>query len=196
MHCLEAKVEVVEQRSLDFGSSDKIELALRVPDADGVQVELCQTRGKARIIGGVVVATVGEPFELFFRLSGPTDSRVLVELHHPSAVAEVVPCVLDARFVVTTTRSTPSAPPATLVRGTATSTAWLDQLLDGGVRHFFEHLVAHGTVTEAEAAVMLGGPRELRRFAFRFEEFAQKAPFVVRIDVVAGVKRYVRDGSG
>lgn len=194
MHCLEARVEVVEQRSLDFGSSDKIELALRVPDADGVQVELCQTRGKARIVGGVVVATVGEPFELFFRLSGPTDSRVLVELHHPSAVAEVVPCVLDARFAVMTTRAPASAPPAILGRA-ATSTAWLEQLSEGGVRQIFEHLSAHGTVTEAEATAMLGGPRELRRFALRFEEFAQKVPFGVRIEVVAGVKRYIREGS-
>ena len=36
----------------------------------------------------------------------------------------------------------------------------------------------------------------LRRFALQFEAYAQKAPFAVRIDVVAGVKRYVREGSG
>ncbi|MFT4628273.1 MAG: hypothetical protein ACI8PZ_006968, partial [Myxococcota bacterium] len=28
-----------------------------------------------------------------------------------------------------------------------------------------------------------------------FEQYAAKAPFVIRIDVVAGVKRYVREGS-
>ena len=60
----------------------------------------------------------------------------------------------------------------------------------------FEHLAAHGAVTEAEAAAMLGGPRGLRRFAIQFEDLPQKAPFDVRIDVVAGVKRYVREGSG
>ena len=60
----------------------------------------------------------------------------------------------------------------------------------------FEHLAAHGAVTEDEAAAMLGGPRGLRRFALQFEAHAQKAPFAVRIDVVAGVKRYVREGSG
>ena len=60
----------------------------------------------------------------------------------------------------------------------------------------FEHLAAHGAVTENEAAAMLGGPRGLRRFALQFEAYAQKAPFDVRIDVVAGVKRYVREGSG
>ena len=197
MHCLEARVEVVAQRSLDFGSPRDIELALRVLDTGGVQVELCQTRGKARIAGGVVVATVGERFELFFRLSGSSDARVQVELHHPSAVADLVPCVPDARFAVTAPRTPSPAPPAPSGMATATSrTSWLEQLPAAGVRQVFEHLAAHGTVTESEAAAMLGGPRGLRRFAFRFEEFAQKAPFGVRIDVVAGVKRYVREGSG
>ncbi|MBK7778247.1 MAG: hypothetical protein IPI43_29745 [Sandaracinaceae bacterium] len=60
----------------------------------------------------------------------------------------------------------------------------------------FEHLLAHGTVTEPEAAAMLGGPRRFRRFARQFEDLAQKAPFVVRIAEVAGVKRYVREGNG
>lgn len=196
MHCLEATIEVVAQRSLDFGSSDQIELALRVPDADDVQVELCQTRGKARIVGGVVVATVGERFEIFFRLSGSSDARVLVELHHPSAAADVVPCVPDARFAVAVTRPPLSALPAAPGTAAASSTSWLDQLPEAGVRQVFEHIAAHGTVTESEAAAILGGPRGLRRFAVRFEEFAQKAPFGVRIDVVAGVKRYVREGSG
>ncbi len=42
---------------------------------------------------------------------------------------------------------------------------------------------------------MLGGQRAARRFALRFDELAAKAPFDVRIDVVAGVKRYVREGT-
>ena len=195
MHCIEAKVEVLAQRSLDFGSPRDVELALRIPDAEGVQVELCQTRGKARIVGGMVVAAVGERFELFFRLSGAVDARVLIELHNPSGAAEVVPCIPDARFAVTATRA-PSPPSATAANVGASSASWLEQFPESGVRQVFEHLAAHGTVTENEAAAMLGGPRGLRRFANQFEEYAQKAPFGVRIDVVAGVKRYVREGSG
>ncbi|USQ82558.1 BREX-6 system phosphatase PglZ [Streptomyces phaeoluteigriseus] len=195
MHCIEAKVEVLTQRSLDFGSPKDIELALRVPDVEGVQVELCQTRGKARIAGGVVVATVGERFELFFRLSGAVDARTLIEIHHPSAVADVVPCVPDARFAVMATRA-PASPLPTPAAGIGTgNVSWMEQLPDSGVRQVFEHLAAHGTVTENEAAAMLGGPRGLRRFALRFEGYAQKVPFGVRIDVVAGVKRYVREGN-
>ena len=196
MHCIEARVEVLAQQSLDFGSPQEIELAVRVPDAEDVQVELCQARGRARIAGSTIVAAVGEPFELFFRLSGATDARALIEIHHPSAVADVVPCVPDARFPVTAMRapaSSAATPPAT---SPVADTRWLEQFPDPGIRQVFEHLAAHGAVTENEAAAMLGGPRGLRRFALQFEAHAQKAPFAVRIDVVAGVKRYVREGSG
>ncbi|MGY1900768.1 BREX-6 system phosphatase PglZ [Nocardia gipuzkoensis] len=191
MHCIEAQVEVLAQRSLDFGGPKNVELALRVPDLDGVQVELCQIRGQARITGGVVVATVGERFELFFRLSGAVDARALVEIHHPSALADVVPCIPDARFTVTATR----APVSPAARIGASKASWLEELTESGVRQVFEHLAAHGTVTENEAATILGSPRALRRFALEFEKYARKAPFNVRIDVVAGVKRYVREGS-
>ncbi len=196
MHCIEARVEVLAQQSLDFGSPQEIELAVRVPDAEDVQVELCQARGRARIAGSTIVAAVGEPFELFFRLSGATDARALIEIHHPSAVADVVPCVPDARFPVTAMRAPASSAATPPAASPVADTRWLEQFPDPGVRQVFEHLAAHGAVTENEAAAMLGGPRGLRRFALQFEAHAQKAPFAVRIDVVAGVKRYVREGSG
>jgi hypothetical protein len=191
MHCLEVIVDVATQEALDFGSAKEIELALRVPDDAAVQVELCQTRGNARVVAGAVQAIVGESFELFFRLSGSSDARVRVELFHPGAVADVRSITLDSRFPVSATRA-PSPTPAPVLSVRA---SWLDQLPEGGVRQIFEHLAAHGTVTENEAASMLGGARGLRRFALQFEAFVQKAPWGVRIDVVAGVKRYVREGS-
>lgn len=192
MHSVEIQVDPIEQQSLDFGGPREIDLAVRVPDAGDVQVELCQARGEARIAGSTIVATVGQPFELFFRLSGTADARTLIEIHHPSAVTEVTPCVPDARFAVTAL----GAPPVQAGPTPETGTGWLEQFSDPGVRQVFEHLAEHGAVTEHEAAAMLGGPRGLRRFAVQFEEHAQKAPFDVRIDVVAGVKRYVREGSG
>jgi PglZ domain len=196
MLCVEARVEVLAQQSLDFGSPQEIELAVRVPDAEDVQVELCQARGRARIAGSTIVAAVGEPFELFFRLSGATDARALIEIHHPSAVADLVPCVPDARFPVTATRAPASSAVLPPAASPVADTRWLEQFPDPGIQQVFEHLAAHGAVTENEAAAMLGGPRGLRRFALQFEACAQKAPFAVRIDVVAGVKRYVREGSG
>jgi hypothetical protein len=199
MHCIEARVELADQHAFDFGGPKEVELELRVRDAEDVSVELCQVRGKARIEGGAVLATVAERFELFFRLSGSEPRRVQIELSHGSQKVEVAPCVPDARFEVAATRRRSSAPPPSteLATGAPASVraAWLLALPEGGVRQLFEHLATHGAVTEMEASSMLGGPRALRRFAVRFEEFAQKAPFGVRIDVVAGAKRYVREGS-
>lgn len=191
MHCLDVRVDVVDQRGLDFGSPREVELALRVVDAADVQVELCQTRGAARLAGAAVQASVGQRFELFFRLSGTTDDRVLIELHHPggTAVRAFTPAV---RFAVAAAPSPAIQTPDPL-RDRPVVAPWLEGL-EGGARKVFEHLAVHGAITESEAAAMLGGARGLRRFALQFEDLARRAPFVVRIDVIAGVKRYVREG--
>ena len=58
-----------------------------------MQVELAQARGSAQLSGSVVQATVGEAFELFVRLTGPSDEKVRVEVNtsdeveHTAAVA-------------------------------------------------------------------------------------------------------------
>lgn len=195
MHCLQLQVEVVAQTELDFGGAGEIELALRVPEAASVQVELCQARGRARIQGSTLVAMVGESFELFFRLSGSTDARVQVEIHHPGALADVQPFVPVARFAVDTMRAPLPGEGEQAVAATRIDRGWLTEFSDAGLRQLFEHLAVHGVVTESEASDMLGGPRGVRRFATQFEEHARKAPFAVRIDVVAGVKRFVRQGG-
>jgi len=182
------------QGALSFGGQREVELGLSVVDVAGVQVELCQTRGGARLMGGAIYAAVDETFELFFRLTGNTDARVLVEMSHPSAVADVSPCVLDARFAVSAGNKAAQPPPAA-TEPQGGDNSWLDSLPEGGVRELFEHLAAHGAVTESEAVGMLGSQRKLRSFAIRFEDYAAKAPFSVRIDVVSGVKRYVREGA-
>jgi hypothetical protein len=63
------------------------------------------------------------------------------------------------------------------------------------VRDLFAHLAAHGVVTAQDATRLLGNERKVRRFSNRFEDYAAKAPFEIRIDTVAGVKRYVREGA-
>jgi hypothetical protein len=196
MHCFSGKVEVAAQTTLDFGGSKEVELALRVPNAPDLVVELCQTRGGARLKRSSLYVAVGSEFEVFFRLSGNSDARASVELFHPSAVVEVTPFVLDQRFAVTPTRqATGTASQPAPAPAESASEDWLTQLPEGGVRQLFQHLATHGAVTEAEAAGMLGGQRGLRRFARQFEALAARAPFDVRILVVAGVKRYVREGS-
>jgi hypothetical protein len=102
----------------------------------------------------------------------------------------VAPCRLEERFAVTATGAASAAPAAPAAAPAGAS--WLEQFPAGGIRQLFGHLATHGTVTDPEAAEMLGGQRALRRFATQFEQHAAKAPFSVRIDVVAGVKRYVK----
>lgn len=194
MHRIEATVEVLAQHALAFSSAKTVEVALRVPDSEDVQVELCDIDGKAKIEGGVVEAMVGESFEVFFRITGMADARAPVELYHPSAVADVEPCVIDARFDVAATGALPKEDPLP-APATSVDKSWLEELPAGGVRQVFAHLAAHGTVTEQEASKMLGGARAARKFANQFDALKAKAPFAAKIAVVAGVKRYVREGS-
>ena len=207
LHALRGKVSVVAQGALDFGGERAVDLALRVVDAPGVRVELCQTRGDAELAPGGLRAMVDREFELFFRLRGHTDARVEVEVFHPSAEVQLEACRVVGRFAVA---AAPERAPESVqeevheeaqqsgaeAASPEGARGWLDALPEGGVREVFAHLSAHGAVTEVEVAEMLGGPRKARRFAFKFEEHAGKAPFDARIDMVGGVKRYVRVGHG
>lgn len=208
-HSISARVEAVAQHALDFGGRREVELSLRVLDADDVQVDILQTRGGATLRAGAIVATVGAEFEVLFQLTGPVESRVRVELYHPTHEVALEGLALDERFSVS------AAPPpraaeaesgespkehvskdvAKETHEAAPNRAWLQEFTDPGVREVFAHLEAHGVVTEDEAARMLGGPRALRRFSNNFESYVKKAPFLARIDTVGGVKRYVREGQ-
>ncbi len=195
MHCIGIEVAPLAQGALDFGAAPQIELALRVADAAGVQVDLCQLRGAGRLSGGSLLAPVGQPCELFFRLTGAEDARVLIELHHPTAQAKVVPCTIEGRFAVSPSRTSTGARTGADAGATpVVAASWLDGFEDTE-RKVFAHLETHGVVTESEAVMLLGSQRALRRFSLRFEELARDAPFEVGIEVVAGVKRYVRDGG-
>ncbi len=197
MHCIVGQIEVVAQGSLDFGGSKEVELALRVVEPAQTSVELCQARLAGRLERGSLLATVGEPFELFFLLSGPAKSRAQIEIYHPSAAQAVDPITVSERFDINRV----VARPAAVARQQAPSGEpspsrdWLQQLPEGGVRELFEHLTTYGAVTESEAITMLGSARKLRRFSSRFDDYAKLAPFKARIVVVAGVKRYAKESS-
>lgn len=205
MHCVKARVDTVAgQGHLEFGSARELELALRVVDVPDVTVELCQARGGAKMKGGAVSARVGEPFELFFRLTGRTDVRALVALHHPSRTVEVEEGGPEQRFAVAASAAgsrsesdddAPAGEKKASVPPVVAATSWLEGLPEG-VRDVFEHIEAHGVCVEDEAAKKLGGARKLRQFSTHFEAYAKLAPFGARIEVVNGVKRYVKEGSG
>jgi hypothetical protein len=201
MHCLVLRVEVAAQEALAFARDAEIELALRSSDPTGLDVDLVQARRDGRIVGSSIHAPVGKDVEVFFRLLGPSDARAQVEVFHAGAGLEVEGCVIAERFEVASD-GTKIDKPATAPGAKAPesppveSTSWLEVLPEGGVRVLFLHLSQHGTVSEAEATRILGGARKLRQFSTKFEQYAAHAPFSVRIEMIAGVKTYLREGSG
>ena len=191
MHCVSVKLTAAAQEALDFGGVEEVELAMRVPDDDAVQVDLCQVRGAARLDGAVLFARIDEDFEVFFRLTGGRGQRVVVELLHPSAEVQVEPCTVSGRFTVAPGRNEPARDAMPV----SDDSTWLASLADEPVRRVFAHLQAHGVVTEPEVVRFLGNARAARRFSLKVEDHALHAPFAVRIEVVAGVKRYVKEGG-
>ena len=204
LHRLRIEVHAATQQgALAFDVAREVELMLRAKEAPGVQVELCQAGGGAKIHGATLLAPVGNAFELFFRLAGPIEARVAVEVGGVGAATVIEAAHVAQRFHVSARAQVAGTEPheaqarvvGTAAPGVAPPSSWLSSLPEGGVRHAFEHIQLYGSLTEAEAAEMLGGPRHARRFALEFEPYAAMAPFLVRVEVVGGVKRYVREGG-
>lgn len=181
MHCVEVTVQPMQTSFLEFGGPRELELGLRVEEASGVLLELCQTRGSAKLESGAIVAKIGQRFEVFFRLKARAPGRVQVAVVPHTVQTKLEACVLESWFDVT-----PTLP------ALATEADWA-QALPEGVRAVFLHLDEHRSITEAEVASMLGGQRGARRFTNSLDEYSSKAPFRVRIEVVAGVKHFVKE---
>ena len=194
LHSVEVELQVAKQSTaeLAFSATPDVELALQAVDAENVEVELVDVRGKAKVGASSFSIGVGTLVEVFFRLRGDGEERVPVEVFHPTRAVDVKPASTNVRFDVE--RSGPVVPAPDKPKPER-STTWLDSLPEGGVRRVFAHLAAHGTATEPELIQLLGNARKARRFALEFEGYAQIAPFTVRIESSAGVKRYIREGT-
>lgn len=201
MHCLVITVQPVQTSFLEFGGPKALELGLQVEQAPEVQIELCQTRGSAKLESGAIVATVGQRFEVFFKLRAAVPGRVQVAVVPRTVQAKLESCVIESWFEVTPTR--PSQSPASSRSGEIAvalpavalvpGKQWAQALPEGGVREVFLHLDTHRSITESELASMLGGQRGARKFANLLDEYQRKTPFRVRIEVVAGLKHYIKE---
>ena len=191
MHRLHGRVELVSQLELGFGGRAEVPLTLQVAAA-GVQVELAQALGGGRLAGGVLVAAVGEEFELFFRLVATEDTRCQVEVVGADPTAVVAAFTLKTLFEVAAPTGRTSEKPAPS-QGAVDHDHWFLALPDG-VRQVFQHLAEHGVITETELSDRLS-PRGARRFARKFEDHCAKVPFAVRVDNSGNEKRYVREGT-
>ena len=194
LHSVEVELQLAKQSTaeLAFSATPEVELAVRAIDAPEVEVELVDVRGKAKIRSGTFSMAVGTRVEVFFRLRGGGEERVPIEVFHPTRAVDVSAAATSVRFDVERVGSVSSAPAKVKPER---SSSWLEALPDGGVRQVFAHIAAHGTATEPEVVKLLGDARKARRFSREFEGYAQVAPFRVRIESSAGVKRYIREGS-
>jgi len=199
MHALHAEIVVDDaQGALPFGGPPEVALALDVVDDPSVRVELCGISGAARRVEGLIHARVGQNFGVLFRLVGPQEARVRVQLNHPSAELTVNAQPIKGRFSVAAPakktssdaeRTDAPAPPPPPV-------AALDfEGLPMQVRPIFEHIAQHGILTDPELHRMLGSARAARRFANHFDEYKLHAPISVTMTTVAGVKQYMRVGG-
>lgn len=197
IHSLKVQVQVAMQSTgeLAFSATPEVELAIRSPVGSEVEVEVVDIRGKAKLRGGSFVASVGESFEVFFRLRGDTQERVPVEVFHPTRAVDVEPVATEVRFDVEPSASAASAPAKAEKPSLEGAKTWLEALPEGDVRQVFIRLETHGTVTEPEIIQILGTGRAARKFARQFDTYAQVIPFRVRIESSAGVKRYIREGT-
>lgn len=216
MHCIQARVAAQDQMGLAFTGATELEIELRVLQENDLDLKslLCQASQGATMQGGIARVRVGQPFLLYFRLTGAAEHRAKIELRYPGAHYQVQSASYDERFEVEVrapkpsgsssendaTDSPPEEPaktpsPSSGTSSSAPPTSWLEVYEDLAVRKVFSHIDSYGSISEQDAMAMLGGARQMRRFSRRFEEHAAKAPFTVNIDTSGGSKTYSKQGQ-
>jgi hypothetical protein len=179
------------QAPLTFATTQPVEVVLRARGAAGIDVILKEVvHGEARG-GAVALEPSSERWaEVLFEFAGLTDERVELEVlvtGDESSVAN------PGRAYTVTQRSggLKAAPPAQPSR----AEGWGERLGDASAGKAFDHLEKYGSLTELELTHLLGGPRQARAFAMRFDEHKTRLTFEVVITHTADGKRYERVGS-
>jgi hypothetical protein len=169
-----------------FGGPRTVDVFLRPLEADGVTHQVWVG---SELAEGKFRMAVGEPTELFFRLQAEAAGRVAVEVACGGEV-EAEP-VLAGFFAVEPTKKAGAKAPAPTGGGLR---GWLESIEDTGHRQVLAHVAAHGAISEPEVAAMLGSTALGRKFARALDALVPAtAPMQVRVDIVDGVKRYVRE---
>ncbi len=179
------------QSVLEIARDRDLAVAVDVVDAQDVTPVVYDLEGGTRRHGHWRVP-VGAQVVACFDLRGPRDGRVRIRIYHPESDGRVEDLRPETFFEVAgTPRREPEAQ-----RGQAppeeTRPSWSDAFAEPTAR-VFRHLERHGAITEEELGHLVGGPRAARRFARDFDDHVERVPFAVRVEVVGGVKRYVRE---
>ncbi len=215
MHCVRGKLS-------DPRGEPVLAQLFAVAESD-VAIEICHVRPSGWRLGAKLLLTPSEEFEVLFRLlaTEATETRIeirtLEESEHSLSATIPSTFVTEARQARVAPLAVPSEPeepdttwpsgpeepdanhdkpePSGRVEPDESKHAWSAAIEDPGTRRVFLHIAEHGVITEEEVVRMVGGQRGARRFARAFESHALHVPFEVRIESVAGVKRYTRVGG-
>ncbi len=198
------------QSILSFTGTERVAVALRVPERDDVQVDL-KDATDAELDHQQILLEVGRSAEVAFELWGDSDQRVRLEVYHAEGREQIQPWLSDSFFDVvgtgggayarTDAESEAKAEPAVTATITADSvaadsvaadTSWQTNFKDPKILQVFRHIETHGVITEQELQGMLGSGRGVRRFSRHFETYVERVPFAVRIDPQPKGKRYVK----
>jgi len=199
---IKARITCIDPHAMPGFLPPSLELALRPVDAPEVTLRLAEASGAARIQDGTLTAQLEQDFEVFFRLQGPTATRIQVELFHPTREHPVEPAAPAERFTVDVIQSGSKPPDA---RGSQppvpAPTRPLSVITDGmfgdpTVDAVFRHIEVHRAATEEEVVRIVGNAMASRRFARTFEHYQSICPFPVAIESSGPMKRYVRVGAG
>lgn len=210
MHYIQAELTRKLESGFDWDNPASIDLGIRVVDNRRVLAHVNHGDDGAQMEAGLWKVPIGRPFRLYFRLTGPRDARARIKLVHPSGTEQIEIAEVKRWFAVTEvpavhkpTVATPDEPaiepeaPEDMSDETENevSEAWLDAFDNADARKMFEHLATHGSINEQEATQLLGKPRRFRRFARNFDDYKQLAPFVVSIETINGMRRYVKQSD-
>lgn len=177
------QVTVTATGDLLFAGRQEIEVLLRAPDSEPVSIEVWV--GETPAEGGVRIP-VGQPTDVFFRVRGEVGGRVAIEV---ACAGDVDARPAPAGYF--RVEGSPGQVGAPADRGLK---AWLESIANTDWRQVLAHVATHGSVTEEEVVRMLGTPGKARRFGAAVDDLVPgSAPIRVRVDVVNGMKRYVRE---
>ncbi len=182
MGCSRIRVTLIDESDgvLGFAVPPVLAIALR----SEAEVVIQDALG-AGVANQQLQLQVGQPAEVFFKLQGPGPGKVSVEIYHPDGTEQVEPLRLSELFEV--------SGGARLAPVTPQALSWVEQFEDEAVVRVFRHVESYGSVDESELITMLGGSRNVRRFARQFEDYLRLLPFHVRIEVTEHSRRYIRD---
>jgi hypothetical protein len=188
LHAVEAMVSVGDQGGLAFSGAKTIPLSLVTPKRPNVIIELHHIYGGAKLTDNQIIATVGEPFTILFRLRSQSPVPVVIALEHSGQEYNVNPFTLPSPLTVTRSQFGNEHAPTVIEMGDD----WLNALPEGPVRRVFEHIDRHGSITTPELVNLLGSPRAARRFDKNLSDHCELTPFGVSVQTENSVKRYTK----